>query len=196
MHRDLKPANILVSDRGVVRLLDYGVASFADLETLTLDGEVVGTPRYLAPEQVSGAEVGPPADVYALGLVLIECLTGRHPFGGTAIESMGARLTRDPDLPDGIDDRWTALLAAMTARYPLRRPSAAGVAERMGALGASADLRPPGPLDPTTVTSIDACRPVRRRRTRRRRPRRRRWRRTRRGRWRRPTPPSRSTRPR
>jgi serine/threonine protein kinase len=141
VHRDLKPANILVSDRGVVRLLDYGVASIADGDTLTLDGEVVGTPRYLAPEQVSGGDVGPAADVYALGLVLIECLTGQHPFGGTAMESMGARLTREPTVPALPTEPWTAILAAMTAREPDRRPTAAEVAERLGPIGAGADLR-------------------------------------------------------
>ena len=144
VHRDLKPANILVSDRGVVRLLDYGVASVGDLDTLTLDGEVVGTPRYLAPEQVSGEEVGPAADVYALGLVLIECLAGSHPFEGTAIESMGARLQRDPVIPRSWGARGTALLSAMTARPAGARPSAIDVAERLVELGAGADLRPLG----------------------------------------------------
>ncbi|MGZ4716058.1 MAG: serine/threonine-protein kinase [Acidimicrobiales bacterium] len=147
VHRDLKPANILVSDRGVVRLLDYGVAAIADFDTLTLDGEVVGTPRYLAPEQVAGHEIGPAADVYALGLVLIECLTGHHPFGGTAVESMGARLTRDPAVPDGLRDPWPELLAAMTAREPADRPPAAEVAELLAAAGANADLHLLGGLD-------------------------------------------------
>ncbi len=152
VHRDLKPANILVSDRGVVRLLDYGVASIADGDTLTLDGEVVGTPRYLAPEQVSGGDVGPAADVYALGLVLIECLTGQHPFGGTAMESMGARLTREPAVPAPPTEAWTGILAAMTAREPDRRPTAAEVAELLGPIGAGADLlRLVSPNDITEV---------------------------------------------
>ena len=151
VHRDLKPANILVSDRGVVRLLDYGVASSADIDTLTLEGEVVGTPRYLAPEQVSGQEIGPPADVYALGLVLLECLTGHHPFGGTAIESMGARLTRDPEVPGSLAAPWPSVLSTMTARDPADRPSASDVAERLSVVGLGADLTALGAADDATT---------------------------------------------
>ncbi len=152
VHRDLKPANILVSDLGVVRLLDYGVASVDDLDTLTLDGEVVGTPRYLAPEQVSGEEVGPATDVYALGLVLIECLVGAHPFEGTAIESMGARLHRDPVIPPSLGEQGSALLSVMTARDPGDRPPASEVSERLAELGVGADLRP---LGTSTGAAVD-----------------------------------------
>jgi serine/threonine protein kinase len=161
VHRDLKPANILVSDRGVVRLLDYGVASVDDLDTLTLDGEVVGTPRYLAPEQVSGGAVGPAADVYALGLVLIECLAGHHPFEGTAFESMDARVHRDPVVPELLGGTGTALLAAMTSRSAGDRPSAVEASEVLTGLGAGADLRQLGaparsPADPTLYLDVDA----------------------------------------
>jgi serine/threonine protein kinase len=164
VHRDLKPANILVSDRGVVRLLDYGVASVADLETISIDGEVVGTPRYLAPEQLLGEQAGPPVDIYALGLVLIECLAGRHPFGGTVVESVGARLASDPPLPPGVGPMWAELLATMTARQPSARPTAEEVRDVLAPSAMAADLRPLAsagddtvawaPSEPTLETAV------------------------------------------
>ena len=140
VHRDLKPANILISELGIVRLLDYGVASSADAGSLTVDGEVVGTPRYLAPEQVAGEVVGPAADVYALGLVLLECLTGARPFGGTVVESMTARLVSAPEIPATLDPPWQPVLAAMTGRLPASRPSARRVGELLAPLGSGSDL--------------------------------------------------------
>ena len=168
VHRDLKPANILVSDRGVVRLLDYGIASVADLETLSVDGEVVGTPRYLAPEQLLGEPAGPPVDVYALGLVLIESLAGRHPFGGTVVESVGARLATDPPMPPGVGPMWADLLATMTARQPSARPTAEEVRDVLAPSAMAADLRPLasvgddtvawGPSEPTLETAVPGAR--------------------------------------
>ena len=77
VHRDVKPSNVLFAADGRARLADFGIARLAGAQTLTRTGQLVGTAPYLAPEQVAGDEVGPAADVYALGLVLAECLTGR-----------------------------------------------------------------------------------------------------------------------
>ena len=71
VHRDLKPSNILLGSDGRAKLADFGVASLLGADGQTGAGEIVGTPAYLAPEQIRGNEVGPPADVYALGLVLL-----------------------------------------------------------------------------------------------------------------------------
>lgn len=81
VHRDIKPGNLLVERDGRVRVVDFGLAKKVDdLDPLTRDGAVLGTPAFMAPEQVEGREVGPPADVFALGLVLYRLLSGVHPF--------------------------------------------------------------------------------------------------------------------
>lgn len=134
VHRDVKPANVLIGGDGVARLADFGIARLVDTTGLTATGYVLGTPAYLAPEQILGGTVGQPVDVYSLGLVLIECLTGRRAFEGTVAELTAARLHRDPAVPPGVGADWSHLLRAMTARDPEQRPLAAIVANRLAAL--------------------------------------------------------------
>jgi serine/threonine protein kinase len=133
VHRDLKPANVLIGDDGRPRLADFGIAKAADTaaSTETLPGTIVGTAAFLAPEQAQGLRVGPPADVYALGLVLLEALTGRREFPGTATESALARLHRDPVVPDGLPGELGSVLRAMTAAAPVERPTATEVCARL-----------------------------------------------------------------
>jgi serine/threonine protein kinase len=133
VHRDLKPANVLIGDDGRPRLADFGIAKAADTaaSTETLPGTIVGTAAFLAPEQAQGLRVGPPADVYALGLVLLEALTGRREFPGTATESALARLHRDPVVPDGLPGELGSVLRAMTAAAPVDRPTATEVCARL-----------------------------------------------------------------
>jgi len=128
VHRDVKPGNVFVDERDHARLGDFGIARAVDASALTATGFTVGTVAYLAPEQLEGRALTPAVDVYALGLVMIECLTGRPAFEGTAAEITSARLVRDPDVPDTVPPRWRALLRAMTARDPDLRPSASRVA--------------------------------------------------------------------
>ena len=128
IHRDIKPANILLDHDQEPRLADFGIARALDDTIATATGAVPGTAAYLAPEQVLGAPVEPAADVYALGLVLVEALTGRREYPGTAIESATARLHRSPVVPPGLPWNLTALLEAMTDLEPAWRPTAAAVA--------------------------------------------------------------------
>ena len=141
VHRDVKPANILVAGDGRCFLTDFGIARALGSARLTSKGHCIGTAAYLAPEQVRGDPVGPAADIYALGLVLLECLTGRVEYEGPELEAAVARLSRPPRLPAWLPPAWTATLAGMTARDPRHRPPAAECAERL-ATAALAPRRP------------------------------------------------------
>ena len=125
VHRDVKPANILLDHGREPRLADFGIARALDGTVATATGAVAGTAAYLAPEQVRGEIVGPPADVYALGLVLIEARTGRREYPGAMVESATARLYRRPVVPSGLPRDLAALLHAMTDPDPAARPTAA-----------------------------------------------------------------------
>lgn len=131
IHRDVKPANVLISSADRVFLADFGIARIVDSAHVTQAGDVLGTPAFFAPEQVSGEPVGPPADVYALGLVLLESLTGKREYDGTSLEVAMARLTRPPQIPPALPSGWRAVLAGMLAREPTDRLSASQVADRL-----------------------------------------------------------------
>ncbi|MCE7000477.1 serine/threonine protein kinase [Saccharothrix sp. S26] len=131
VHRDLTPATILLEDSDTAYLADFGLARSLGSPRTTRIGEPRGTAAYLAPEQVRGDEVGPPADVYALGLVLLECLTGYREYQGDRVEAAVARLHRPPGIPRHVPARLARLLAAMTALPPVRRPTAAQVADAL-----------------------------------------------------------------
>jgi hypothetical protein len=157
VHRDVKPANVLISDDGRVHLADFGIARLVDAAHQTRTGDVLGTPAYFAPEQVAGEPVGPPADVYALGIVLIECLTGSRPFEGPAMEVAMARLARSPDVPERLGTDWHALLTAMTRRAPEERPAATDVADGLRAIAEGLALDRTVAMPPVTGVSAMAA---------------------------------------
>jgi serine/threonine protein kinase len=136
IHRDVKPANVLIGREGRVRLTDFGIARLVDAAKVTATGLTVGTAAYLSPEQVLGERVGPATDVYALGLVLLECLTGRREYPGGTIEVALARLSRPPAVPASLPAGWAGLLTAMTDRDPARRPDTAQVARELHTVAA------------------------------------------------------------
>lgn len=132
VHRDIKPSNVLLgADEGSrpfrAKLADFGISHLVDGTRLTTTGTLIGTAAYLAPEQLMDSVPAPAADVYALGLVLLECCTGERAFPGTVAESMSARMVSDPVVPATVSEPLRVLLTDMTARDPDERPSAAQV---------------------------------------------------------------------
>ena len=152
VHRDVKPGNVLLPDGQVDRakLADFGVARVLDSAALTATGLVVGTAAYLAPEQVTGEDVTSAADVYALGLVLLECVTGEREFPGTGVESAAARLHRAPRVPGRLPRRLGHLLTWMLRDEPERRPSVAEVRRR----AADHRLLSEEAVDPSARTTV------------------------------------------
>ena len=137
VHRDVKPANaMLTAAEPGVKLLDFGIASVAAVSgdsVLTRTGMLLGTLRYMAPEQLFGDEVGTPADVFALGVVGWEMLCGDSPFGTGLHREVRSR---PPEL-ERAPEELRALLLAMLQVNPMVRPVAADVAVRLGPLVAS-----------------------------------------------------------
>jgi serine/threonine protein kinase len=139
VHRDLKPGNVMVSDKGVIRLTDFGVGkALEDTESLTMTGVMIGTPNYMAPEQIEDAKrVGPPADVYGLGAILYHVLTGRPPFIGDDLNRMLDQVAKgDYPPPESLDPTIDAELssicrAAMNAEMAARTQTAMALAEAL-----------------------------------------------------------------
>jgi eukaryotic-like serine/threonine-protein kinase len=143
VHRDVKPSNVLLGRDGRIFLADFGIARSVETDhTATRPGFMVGTAAYLAPEQVQGEHIGPACDVYSLGLVLLEALTGVRAYRGTTLELALARLWRQPEIPVSLGPRWVRLLDAMTARDPARRPDPASITSLL--------RRPENPPTPQT----------------------------------------------
>jgi serine/threonine protein kinase len=135
VHRDVKPSNILLDESERPYLVDFGIALAADAARLTATDEIVGTAAYLAPEQVLGDDIGPAVDVYALGLVLLECLTGDLVYSGPSrVEVALARLHRPPHIPSHVPPDLAVLLTAMTANDPAARPTAVQCSARLLAM--------------------------------------------------------------
>ncbi|GAA2724873.1 protein kinase domain-containing protein [Actinocorallia aurantiaca] len=132
VHRDIKPANIVLDPDGTVTLVDFGIAVSSDGPRPTRSGEFVGTPSYLAPEQADGGPVTAVTDLYALGVVAYECLTGRPPFDGpTPTAVVSKHLTEEPPpLPSSVSAAAASLIRRALAKAPADRwPNAASMAQ-------------------------------------------------------------------
>jgi len=146
VHRDLKPSNILVGGDGRARIGDFGVSRLLDASTITLAGTTLGTVAYMAPEQLEGERVGPAADIWSLGLVLLECLQGRRVYSGSPGEVVARRLAAPVPMPVGLPVPWRLLLEGMLDHRPDRRLGAHQVASLLQS-GAFAEPWTPGPRD-------------------------------------------------
>ena len=126
VHRDIKPGNLLLRSDGLVKITDFGIAHADGETTVTQPGMLIGTPAYLAPERISGAPATPAGDLYALGVVAHQCLTGHVPFAGEALAVALAHLDRGlPPLPPSVPPPVAALVADLTRKDPAARPPSA-----------------------------------------------------------------------
>jgi len=117
VHRDVKPGNLLRSSDGVVKLADFGIAKATEQSSITQVGSVLGTAAYLAPEQARGEEAGPPADLYALGVVTYQLLSGRLPYEASSLSELALKQQREVPLPlDAVNPEIPPTLARAVAR--------------------------------------------------------------------------------
>ncbi len=157
VHRDLKPRNVMVKQDGTVTVLDLGVASVMDTDTtrLTHTGSPIGSPAYMAPEQAMGGAVGPYTDLYALGVLIHELLSGDVPFSGSTALGVLHRHLYEPPVPvrrlrPETPDALESLVLRLLAKDPQHRPaSAQDVYEELSALLPARGTPTGAPLDPT-----------------------------------------------
>jgi eukaryotic-like serine/threonine-protein kinase len=124
VHRDIKPGNILVGADGLVKITDFGIAHAAGSAPITGPGLVMGTTQYMAPERISGGQATPASDLYALGILIYECLTGQPPYDGGTAEVMAGHLYLPlPPLPAGVPPELDELIGRLTVKDPAARLS-------------------------------------------------------------------------
>ena len=157
VHRDIKPRNLLITTEGILKIADFGIARSLDGTQLTAAGTVLGTAGYLAPEQAAGEPVTAAADIYALGAVLYELLTGRPPYEADNLAELFVKQTEGsitplrelaPAAPARLED---AVMRALARAPKYRHESAAAFADELGDT-------------PTAVTAVDRSPPTARRR--------------------------------
>lgn len=124
IHRDIKPANIMVLDSGLVKVTDFGIAKVLSTETgMTYSGQILGTPNYMSPEQVKGERVDGRSDIFALGVILYELVTGQKPFGGQNVTTVMYKIINEaPTSPLEVDPAIHVGLASIANRALAKRP--------------------------------------------------------------------------
>jgi len=156
IHRDVKPGNLLVTPTGTVKITDFGIARATNSVPLTQTGAIMGTAHYISPEQASSGSVTPASDIYSLGIVAYECLTGQRPFVGDTPVSVALAQVRDepPALPDTVPGPVRELVMTMLAKEPEQRPAAAGVVGDRAAAMRPGLMQPHGQVAPTRALPV------------------------------------------
>jgi serine/threonine-protein kinase len=165
IHRDIKPGNLLVGPDDHVTITDFGIAQVAGSARLTRTGMLVGTAAYLAPERADGGLATPASDLYSLGVVAYECLTGQAPFGGESLAVVMAHLQQAiPPLPASVPAAVAALVADLTAKNPSARPPSAKVvcdrAERLRTVPSDPPAAAPDSPMPAGAPAGSPCAPA------------------------------------
>ena len=125
IHRDLKPLNVIVDATGLATVTDFGIARAIGVSELTEEGSILGTAHYLSPEQAQGVEVGPESDLYSVGVILYECLTGRVPYDGdSAVAIALSQMQETPPLPSQYNESVSPALDAVVMKALMREPIA------------------------------------------------------------------------
>jgi len=169
IHRDIKPANIIITPELQAKILDFGIALFSNIRT-TKEGKVIGTPYYMAPEQVLGQKIDHRADIFALGVLSYEVITGAKPFHADTITGVITRIAYDqPDFPSNIQDlgfmpsAWEKVFSKVLAKNPTERyPTATTFAKDLAAIFPSTQYTEvetlidlPSQLEKTAVMEAD-----------------------------------------
>ena len=147
VHRDIKPANILISSRGQVKVGDFGVARLTGATTEAPASLILGTPRYMAPEQARGHQTTPATDVYSVGVVLYEMLAGRPPFNGDSpvAIALAHETQAPPPLPRSFPSRWHGRLRALEKDPEQRYPDGHALARALARARPRAEREQPPP---------------------------------------------------
>jgi len=166
IHRDIKPPNIIYSPEGSIRVTDFGIARIEDPNghQMTQVGEILGTPRYMSPEQVMGQPLDGQSDLYSLGVILYQLTTGRRPFQGDTLAAIFRAITQDtPEAPHTLDPRvpeaLSSLIMKLLDKDPARRFSSGNnlIGELRGCLTpqSPAHTTPAPPVTPTKKKGAD-----------------------------------------
>jgi len=162
VHRDVKPDNILLQaddERFDVRLTDFGIARVIDAAGLTTPHSVIGTPHYMAPEVISGADASPAADVYALGAVLHELVAGHPPYSGEPIAVLRQHLDDVPARPAGLPGRIWSVIESCLGKDPTRRPTAGDLGPILRDLAWEMAEQPALPAPPAEPANLSPANP-------------------------------------